>query len=66
MIIFLVSGALTGLVLALRRLHNYNLGVHLIKGEPIARPKEINPKADHLSFQVCLRERRTRAGVREW
>lgn len=32
-------------------LFNYNIGVHLIKGEPVPRSVEINPKSDHMSFQ---------------
>jgi len=28
------------------------MGLHLIKGEPVERCKEINPKADHVSFQA--------------
>jgi len=35
-----------------RRLFNYGIGIHLIAGHPAPRPSQINPKADHLSFQV--------------
>ncbi len=34
------------------RLFNYGVGIHLIAGQPLARNKQIDPKADHLSFQV--------------
>lgn len=34
------------------RLFNYGIGIHLIKGEPVARGAAINPKSDHVSFQV--------------
>eukprot|EP00884_Botryococcus_braunii_P022023 jgi/Botrbrau1/8504/Bobra.0029s0010.2 len=33
-------------------LFNYNIGIHLIAGEPLARPRELNPRADHMSFQA--------------
>lgn len=35
------------------RLFGYGLGIHLIQGEPVSRPEKINPRGDHLSFQVC-------------
>ena len=35
-----------------RRLWRYGLGLHLIKGQPVPRSTHIDPKADHLSFQV--------------
>jgi hypothetical protein len=34
------------------RLFAYGVGIHLIKGEPLHRPDKIDPRADHLSFQV--------------
>lgn len=34
------------------RLFGYGLGLHLIHGEPVARPTVIDPRGDHLSFQV--------------
>ena len=37
-------------------LHNYGVGIHLIEGNPLKRPKEIYPEQDHFSFQcenVC-------------
>lgn len=37
------------------RLFGYGLGLHLIHGEPLARPTAINPRGDHLSFQVRRR-----------
>ncbi len=37
------------------RLWNYQVGIHLIEGAPVARPSVIDPKADHLSFQVRQR-----------
>ncbi|GAB4818737.1 hypothetical protein N2152v2_005783 [Parachlorella kessleri] len=33
-------------------LWNYQVGIHLIEGAPVARPSVIDPKADHLSFQA--------------
>eukprot|EP00798_Chlamydomonas_sp_ICE-L_P016653 gene16653-22904_t len=32
-------------------LYGYNLGIHLIKGEPRTRQGPIDPRSDHLSFQ---------------
>lgn len=34
------------------RLWRYGLGLHLIKGTPVPRSSVIDPKSDHLSFQV--------------
>lgn len=34
-----------------RWLFQYGIGIHLIEGVPLLLPKEIDPKADHLSFQ---------------
>ncbi|EFJ46091.1 hypothetical protein VOLCADRAFT_62902, partial [Volvox carteri f. nagariensis] len=34
-------------------LHNYGIGLHLIKGCPPPRPKTINPKSCHISFQAA-------------
>lgn len=37
-------------------LFNYGIGIHLIGGQPVARSSKIDPKSDHLSFQVdCLK-----------
>lgn len=36
------------------RLWRYGLGLHLIKGKPVPRSSCIDPKSDHLSFQVPL------------
>lgn len=33
------------------RLFGYGIGVHLIHGQPVRRAAEIDPRADHLSFQ---------------
>lgn len=33
-------------------LFNYGIGIHLIAGQPIPRSSKIEPKSDHLSFQV--------------
>lgn len=33
-------------------LWGYGMGLHLIKGQPVPRSKHIDPKSDHLSFQV--------------
>lgn len=31
------------------------MGIHLIAGEPVNKPRELNPRNDHLSFQcACL------------
>lgn len=30
----------------------YGVGIHLIHGQPLQRPKAIDPRADHLSFQA--------------
>ena len=49
------------------RLFGYGLGLHLIHGEPQERPATINPRGDHLSFQVREREeaeRRRKKGER--
>ncbi|GIM08531.1 hypothetical protein Vretimale_12539 [Volvox reticuliferus] len=34
-------------------LHNYGIGLHLIKGCPPPRPKAINPASCHISFQAA-------------
>ena len=34
------------------RLFGYNVGIHLLEGEPLRRSTEINPRDDHMSFQV--------------
>jgi catechol 2,3-dioxygenase-like lactoylglutathione lyase family enzyme len=36
-------------------LWGYGMGLHLIKGTPVPRSKQIDPKSDHLSFQVRRR-----------
>ncbi|KAI3438299.1 hypothetical protein D9Q98_000733 [Chlorella vulgaris] len=33
-------------------LWGYGMGLHLIKGTPVPRSKQIDPKSDHLSFQA--------------
>lgn len=33
-------------------LFSYNVGIHLIEGQPVPRSSEIDPKSDHLSFQA--------------
>ena len=33
-------------------LFNYNIGLHLLEGEPPKRTSEIRPEADHFSFQT--------------
>jgi len=43
-------------VCAACRLFNYGIGIHLIAGKPTCCPRELNPKDDHLSFQVTLGE----------
>lgn len=43
-----------GQLLPACRLHNYNLGIHLIEGKAIHRSSEINPQDDHFSFQVLV------------
>jgi hypothetical protein len=34
------------------RLFGYNMGIHLIEGEPVQRKSEIDPMDEHMSFQV--------------
>jgi catechol 2,3-dioxygenase-like lactoylglutathione lyase family enzyme len=45
---------------ACHRLYNYGIGIHLLQAEdPESLPPkktEINPKDNHISFQVCVRE----------
>jgi hypothetical protein len=44
-------------LILLRRLFNYGIGIHLLQAEdPASMPPkktEINPKDNHVSFQVC-------------
>lgn len=40
----------------MRRLWRFGLGLHLIKGTPVARPAAIDPKSDHLSFVGAVDE----------
>ena len=48
------------------RLFGYGLGIHLIQGEPVQRPSKINPRGDHLSFQVrSWRKKERKEGVGE-
>lgn len=35
------------------RLFHQGIGLHLIEGQPLEKPAEIDPRADHISFQVC-------------
>ncbi|GIL52779.1 hypothetical protein Vafri_8556 [Volvox africanus] len=48
-------------------LHNYGIGLHLIKGCPPPRPKAINPASCHISFQAAsladVEESLARAGI---
>lgn len=54
--LWLTASLLSHPLRAGRRLWRYGLGLHLIKGIPVPRSSEIDPKSDHLSFQVgsCL------------
>jgi len=45
------------------RLFGYGLGIHLIQGEPVQRPSKINPRGDHLSFQVRAKREEKRRGA---
>lgn len=46
-------------------LFRYNLGVHLIKGEPVRRSLDIIPKSDHMSFQ-CENFAEVELRLKEW
>lgn len=45
------------------RLWRYGLGLHLIKGQPVPRSSHIDPKSDHLSFQVRRGQSQTCRGT---